>query len=283
MIRMGAMSVVFAALAGLAALAACGISVDTGYAASSATPADGDAGGTEVPGTGPATTTDASTDADGGTGTAQIDLSSLFTVDVIISHANGSYDTSQVPVDASGYVLLTQSAEDTLFDAGHTGLPDNGFFPANADHPDVLLGYRNTDFGNNARRLAPPSDAVTIPLPQRRFNRLQIIGISTEGTTTHTATIRYLDGTESAETITYDDWYTTTLGPRSYRLIDGLDRASIGDARAYPYPDLFNRNFAVSGVDLTPNTARAVRDVTITCTSTSSTSTRFHLLGVVGD
>lgn len=281
MIRRAAVSVVLAALA---ALAACGLSVDTGPAASTATTADGDAGGTEIPGTGPGTTADATTTyVDGGTGTAQIDLSSIFTVDVIIDHANGGYDTSQLPVDASGYVLLTQSAEDTLFDAGHTGLPDNGFFPANSDHPDVLLGYRNTDFGNNARRLSPPNDAVTIQLPHRIFHRLQIIGISTEGTTTHTATIRYLDGTESAETITYDDWYTTKLGTRSYRLVNGLDRASIGDNRGYPYPDLFTRGFAVSGIDLTPNTTRMAQDVTITCTSTSSGSTRFHLLGIVGD
>ena len=267
----------------LIALVACGISVETGPAATSAASADGGEGDTEVTGTTPATAADASAASDGGTGTAQIDLRSLFTVDVVINHANGVYDTSQSPIDASGYVLLTQSAEDALFDAGHPALPDDGFFPANADHPDIQLGYRNTDFGNNARRLSPPSDAVTIPLPARAFKRLQVIGISTEGTTTHTATIRYLDGTQSAETITYDDWYTTKLGPRSYRLVDGLDRASISDPRAYPYPDLFTRGFAVSGIDLTPNTRQIARDVTITCTATSSASTRFHLLGIVGD
>ena len=70
----------------------------------------------------------------------QVDLSTYFTGDYV----RNSGDPTDTTIDASGFCLIT----DTAAGAG-SGLPDNGRFAANAQHPAIQIAATDTNAGNN--------------------------------------------------------------------------------------------------------------------------------------
>ena len=88
----------------------------------------------------------------------QFDTTSVFNADVIVNtdpDPPTPYDEDNDPIDDPGpggnYALPSQSAA-AVGCPTPVGLPDNGFFGPNADHPPVQLAYNNASSGNNARR-----------------------------------------------------------------------------------------------------------------------------------
>ena len=88
----------------------------------------------------------------------QFDVTSVFNADVIVNtdpDPPTPYDEDNDPIDDPGpggnYSLPTQSAA-AVGCPTPVGLPDNGSFAPNADHPPVQLAYNNGSSGNNARR-----------------------------------------------------------------------------------------------------------------------------------
>ena len=179
-----------------------------------------------------------------GTGTAtpsnvvQIDVSSIFNKDVIAN--NGGTDRTLTAWDINGdathdYVAsgvaaswMTQSVANV-----HTGapasqsdrnaLPDYGLFPANADHPDVQLAYRNSDDGLNAYGSNAGDTTFSFTVPTGRYQKLQIFAASTYGSSTLSATFTYVgNSTQVQSDIKIEDWFQAPP-PGGFTLIGSRD------------------------------------------------------------
>jgi hypothetical protein len=209
---------------------------------------------------------------------AQIDVTSLFNEDIILNNGSGTYDPTNDSIDGSQYIAITQSVATALLGSSGVGLPDNGLFAANTDHPDVQLAYSNNDNGNNARRVLAGT-TVTIDVPDRPYAQLQVFAFSTEGSSPMTFTLHYCDGTTDTRTVTFPDWYNDSppaFPTGIFYLINGLDRAH----NTTPPTGEYAHDPAAFGYSLSPNTAKVVTSVDVLLSSTSTA--RFHLLGATG-
>ena len=84
------------------------------------------------------------------------------------------------------------------------------FFSANAQHPDVQLGYNNNNDGSNVVFSNSGSTASTsIDLAQTQignYDNLHVFATATNGATDLQIDLQYADGTESFTT-TVTDWF----------------------------------------------------------------------------
>jgi len=197
---------------------------------------------------------------------AEFDLSSLLNADVVMNTTDPltGPNSEKTAMDGSAYVLMTQSYA-SAESAGGSGLPDNGFFPANGEHPAVQLYATNAGDAPNARFSGTDGDAYTIAVPERPYNQIQIYATSTEGSTTVTFTLNYDDGTTDTRTVAIADWFTDPPNPGQSYLIDGLDRHSIGDGLTDPAHDP-----AIFVVNLNPDPSKALTSVDISKPAASS-------------
>jgi hypothetical protein len=81
--------------------------------------------------------------------------------------------------DGDGY--LTQSAAEFNGDKDAHALPDNPIFAANADHPEVVLHYDNTDSIHNQARFVSGEGEFTIRVPKGHYSAIYLGLTSSEG------------------------------------------------------------------------------------------------------
>ena len=165
--------------------------------------------------------------ADNDLSAVQFDVSSAFNVDAVINRVGTVNDTTQDAIDVNGNVLVTQSYANAALPSSPNGIPDNGFFAANAFHPDIDLQYDNTNNGNNAR-LLQGTGGFNVAVTPGTYSEIHLAGFATEGTTTATLVFRYSDGTTAQSTaVTVRDWFDSiTESADQYYLVDGTDRAA---------------------------------------------------------
>jgi hypothetical protein len=189
-------------------------------------------------------------------GASQVDVSSVLTDDTVVNNGAGAMDLQQVTMDNNANALATQSAATALGGAGASGLPDNGFFPADANHPDVQLHWDNASNGPNSRVVPPGGPAFSFPMAPAAYTQLQVYMLSTEGTSSVVFTLTYSDASTELRDIQLNDWFDDPSPPSQFFLIDGLDRASIlGDAIDAAHDP------AISGINLNPNPSKTLTSV----------------------
>src|SRR5687768_15753831 len=134
------------------------------------------------------------------------------------------FDEDNDPVGnvATNFALLTQSAAVAAGCPSPVGLPDNGFFPANADHPDVHLSYENQSSGLNTRR-SSGAETYSIITPANNYSDVHFFFTSGSGNTNATVTLRYLSGPPAPTSFTVPSWVGPAIPP-AYHLFDGGDR-----------------------------------------------------------
>ncbi|OIO89861.1 MAG: hypothetical protein AUJ92_20345 [Armatimonadetes bacterium CG2_30_59_28] len=229
-----------------------------------------------------------------GTGTAtpsnvvQIDVSSIFNKDVIAN--NGGTDRTLTAWDINGdathdYVAsgvaaswMTQSVANV-----HTGapasqsdrnaLPDYGLFPANADHPDVQLAYRNSDDGLNAYGSNAGDTTFSFTVPTGRYQKLQIFAASTYGSSTLSATFTYVgNSTQVQSDIKIEDWFQAPP-PGGFTLIGSRDVLWYINGHYAYYnsngPDIF-------GANLTPDNSKELKSVEMKKTAGGTSELTFY-------
>ena len=186
-----------------------------------------------------------------------VDISALLNRDTIINNGGpGGLDTVQNGLDS--YSFLTQSAATAMYPSNPNGLPDNAFFPANAQHPDVHLSYSNADDGNNACWRSGIA-SFSFGVPALTYERLDLFVTSAAAATTIDVTLNYADG--SQETVTgmaVPDWFHNTSQAYQYYLIDGLDRAN-NNASSYHNAN----NPAIFGLMVYPDDSKFLTSVDI--------------------
>lgn len=146
-----------------------------------------------------------------------VDLTSVFTGDYV----RNTGDTIDIPVDRSNFVLATED----VAGAGR-GLPDDGVFPANSDHPEVRLAATNTNNGDNGILLSQ-GGTVTINIPSGRYREVQFYGFGTQGTASASVQFNYSDGTSRNASFSAPDWFDDPAPTASrFYLINNMDRFS---------------------------------------------------------
>lgn len=193
----------------------------------------------------------------------QFDFSSVVNTDVIINlnaDPPTAFDETNQRLDEaiSHKALLTQSAAALLFPSSPNGLPDNGFFAANADHPDVQLLYRDSDSGNNARQSAG-ADSYTVSVPSLLYSSINLFATSGSGDSLMSVALNYSTGPATVTPLTVSDWFSNPPAG-TYALIDGLDRADPTAPFAYQ-----NANTAaIFGFRLVVDSSRVLNGFTVT-------------------
>ena len=102
-----------------------------------------------------------------------------------------NYDWEYDPIEPQKH-LATQRMI-TCQNAGF-GLPDEGVFPANADHPEFDLAYSNTDDGVNARRSSTRPIRSRSTSPTARTPVSTFFGASGGGPTGFSLELTYSTG-----------------------------------------------------------------------------------------
>ena len=187
----------------------------------------------------------------------QIDMSGAFNKDVIVNGLGNQIDETQATVDVSETSLITQGAARALDSCTEDpdGLPNNGRFAANGDHPRVDLGYDNGKNGKNARR-SPDQDSYRVSVPHRRYRAIHVFATSGNGQSAMEVKLLY-GATSSSETFIVRDWFDTPAFG-GYPLVDGRDRAE-PDASACHDDDAA----AIWGYKVKANKNRRLRAVRI--------------------
>ncbi|MCB9685877.1 MAG: thrombospondin type 3 repeat-containing protein [Alphaproteobacteria bacterium] len=199
-------------------------------------------------------------DCDGSDAPCQgIDLSAVLIHDTVVNDGNG-LDLTRDVMDASGFDFLTQSVATAAGAALGQGLPDDGFFPADAQHPDLQLGWSNDDDGPNSRILRQ-GESLAFAVPPGSYTHLQLYALSTEGASTIQVVVTYDDATRDSQAITVRDWYDDVVTANQYQLVNGLDRyGNLGWTDAND-PCLY-------AIELNPDPARLVVSVDVSQPST---------------
>jgi hypothetical protein len=177
----------------------------------------------------------------------QVDISSAFNADVIVNSENGIVDSSQSPSDNASYSLATQGGLEDGCGAGYKGLPNDGKFESNADHPDIRLAYRNSNSGQNARR-SEVGDKFSFTVPKDKYKRIHYIAMSGDGASEVKLTLTYGDGSTDVKEFTVGDWFQPPAS-NTYELIKKMNRMTPSASECEDFPDA-GRVFGKSlGVD----------------------------------
>ncbi|CAD5975737.1 Hemolysin-type calcium-binding region [Planktothrix tepida] len=208
------------------------------------------------------------------------DVSSIFSDDVIINYNNSITDTSQNPFGSPTYALVTQSFATFKAGANGNGLPDNGLFAANSYHPNIQLGYNNSNDGNNAKILTTNNSSFTFNVTASPYQKIHLFATGTHGSGTIDIKFNYSDGSNSTSTATIEDIATSiTESASSYYLINGLDLSN--DTTGSSYWDFNGGN--IFGLGLTPDTTKILQSITITRTSGTGADTWLNFFGATGE
>ncbi|MEG4838228.1 Ig-like domain-containing protein, partial [Microcoleus sp. B9-D4] len=209
----------------------------------------------------------------------QFDLTSVFDRDVIINRTGGVTDSTQNGLSTLNQTLLTQSFATFKAGANGNGLPDNGFFATNAYHPDVQLGYNNTNNGNNAKVLTANGTSFNFAVTPNQYSEIHLLATSTNGIAGMQVTFNYSDSTTGTGTATVPDWFNEiTETSSSYYLIDGMDGSN--DTTGTVYTDV--NDPAIFGFKFNPDPAKTLQSITVSKTSGTTANNWLGVFGATG-
>lgn len=193
----------------------------------------------------------------------QVDLSSIFNVDTIATSATQTYPPL-ASMDGSGYDFMTETVAESNFDDG-AGLPADGYFASDADHPNVQLAFSDTTTTPNSVILnAPPTPvaSVSFPLTVTPLSALQLYLTSTEGGSSVSVTLHYGDGTSAVTSFTVPDWFQSGSATTPVFVVQsGLSRFSLDG-------DDFSHGAALYGAAVVVDATKALTSVTVATTAT---------------
>ena len=125
---------------------------------------------------------------------------------------------------SGNFAFLTQSAAVAAGCPTPAGLPDDGFFPANADHPDVHLSFSDQLSFPNARRSNGPEGYSVVP-PANFYSNVHVFFVSSSASSIAMVTMNYASGPGTSSFFVVPGWFDPP-SPPAYLLFDGGDRIS---------------------------------------------------------
>jgi len=143
--------------------------------------------------------------------TVQVNLKSILNARSVSTYSNGKLYPWVRGVDgggvgnADGYV--THSAAVFLGRTDVLSLPDSARFPANANHPTMILNWSNSDSIDFQTHYLSGLDSVTFSVPPGNYSTIYLALTSSEGSTAITVVLNYSDGPVTSN-ITLPDYAT---------------------------------------------------------------------------
>jgi hypothetical protein len=194
----------------------------------------------------------------------QFDMTDVFNADVIVNGTSGDIDQTQSPVDNATYSLATQGAlvdcPDPIVQDNWQGLPNDGFFASNQDHPNVQLAYRNSKNGKNAARLEA-DDKVSFPVPHDKYRRIHLFATSGDDASSVKVTFKYMDDSTTVKNFTIADWFEDPA-TGTYALKDHMDRME-PDGATCDESGHETVDAAVFGKGMTPNDNKTLKRMAV--------------------
>jgi MYXO-CTERM domain-containing protein len=174
--------------------------------------------------------------------------------------------------------FMTNAAALSLHQTG-PGMPDDGVFAANADHPEVRLHVSNA-----APAASPQSHALSalgsfdFSVPPAAYSKVFLFMASAFGDAPLSITLTYADQPTAVVTLTLPDWGTgkplPTTPPIFFTLITGLHKwTKAGQSVDTP-------SHGITAVLLTPASNRTLMSVRIAKTTAAPRLTFFGATGV---
>jgi hypothetical protein len=194
----------------------------------------------------------------------QVDMTDVFNADVIVNGTSGNIDSTQSAVDNGSYSLATQGAlvdcPSPVVQPTWQGLPNNGRFASNGNHPFVQLAYRNSKSGKNAVRLEADQN-VSFPVPHAKYRKIHLFAMSGDGASSVKVTFRYLDGSTTVKNFTIGDWFQDPVAG-TYSLIGGRDRMTPNGTTCDESSNAF-ADANIFGKAMRPNDNKVLRRMTV--------------------
>ncbi len=122
--------------------------------------------------------------------------------------------------------LMTEAAEANLDQTG-TALPDDGTFPTDSRHPEIVLHFSNDASATSSQALSvPDAGSFAIPVPVATYSSVYLVFTSSYGASALTATMNYVDGSSVVTNVTVPDWATGAPAddPVLFDLISGMHK-----------------------------------------------------------
>jgi hypothetical protein len=185
----------------------------------------------------------------------QIDVTSVLTQDTVLNDSEGKLDPTQDPMDIHLNYLATESAMKALDSSG--GVPDDAFFAATKDNPNVQLHWDNASDGPNARAIHPNQGPTTFSfdVPEHSYEHFQVYMVSTDGDSTVDFTLTYSDNSSDMQKMVVRDWFFPPEANATL-LVAGLRQVSSSG------PNL-NAGATISAVNLKTDPSKILSKVVI--------------------
>ncbi|MBF0113487.1 MAG: FG-GAP repeat protein, partial [Magnetococcales bacterium] len=167
----------------------------------------------------------------------QVDFGSAFNADLVgqsseVVQVNGlpaiDNTNADFSVDGAGSLYITQAVAEGNALTTPTGLANDGFYAANADHPTVLLQANETDSGDNALQVTG-YNSVNLNVQDGVYDTLHVFAVAgnliTNTVTDFHVVLHYTDSTTTTSaSIPVLNWYDGAAYPSVYTLIGGMNR-----------------------------------------------------------
>jgi hypothetical protein len=206
-----------------------------------------------------------------GADTVQIDIESLLDARAVTTFSNGKVYTWSKGIDGNGGSdgYITHSAAVFLGRTDVLTLPDSALFPANANHPAMILNYSNSDStGFQTHYLGASSgsysgiDSVTFSVPLGNYSNMYIALTSSEGSTSLDVVLTYTDGPVTGNFTCPD--YAQALTPNFFFVDSNLAKwtpqNTVNEAAGHN----------IDGLNLTTNPAKILTSVKLIKRTTGS-------------
>lgn len=224
----------------------------------------------------------------------QFDVRDLFNADVVVNYHNDTFDSTQDPIDAGNneggnFCFLTESAAKQFDPPSPNGLPDNGFFSANEDHPDVQLAFNNDDNNPNVLRVnSSPEEPFSFTVPLAHYTTLHFFltsGDNQNNNVTFTPTLHYTDGTKEIEdTFSVPDWaQELSSGNSTYSLAKQLGRVNPKNSGydGVEYDSESGNTFAIFGYKVPTDDTKVLQSISLEVSISGSSVLNFF--GATGE
>ena len=142
-----------------------------------------------------------------GSTAVQVDVSKLLNARVVTTLTGGQVVPLQTSIDGAGGVA-TQAAATSLNGNAETAVPDDGRFPANADHPEVVLHFSNADGTGFQVHRMPHEEEFSFDVPPKNYVKMLLCFTSgAAGPAPLKVTLTYQDGSTEERDIVCPDWW----------------------------------------------------------------------------
>ena len=139
----------------------------------------------------------------------QVDISKILNVRVVATVTDGKVHPFKVALDGGGGVATFSAAALTGIKNDHM-VPNDGKFPANTDHPDVVLHYADGDGDSNQARISPKGseDEYSFDVPPNKYAKMFLFYTSgSSGPAPLQVSLTYQDGSTDEHDVIVPDWY----------------------------------------------------------------------------